>query len=166
MAACLQQKDLINVNDARQSLCHSLLSQFPKLWAEFSGQVNGLNDLSEIVDQVYTLPNLQAQLAKYRTEGSSSCKVFYTTIEGASMENLFHEKPGYDGCFACQEKGHVLKDCPYVKVFQQMQNMDNKKPFSKFQRKHPGVNVVLQEEEPEDQERSSGSDSEESKTRG
>ncbi|KAJ9050342.1 hypothetical protein DSO57_1015167 [Entomophthora muscae] len=79
------------------------------------------------------------------------------------MEKPFHERPGYDGCFACQEKGHVLKDCPYVKVFQQMQNMDNKKPFSKFQWKRPGVNVVLQEEEPEDQEGSSGSDSEESK---
>ncbi|KAJ9052015.1 hypothetical protein DSO57_1038451 [Entomophthora muscae] len=93
MVAHLQKKDLINVNDARQSLCHSLLSQFPKLWAEFSGQVNGLNDLSEIVDQVYTLPNLQDQLAKYRTEGSSSHKVFYTIPEGASMENPYHERP-------------------------------------------------------------------------
>ncbi|KAJ9057713.1 hypothetical protein DSO57_1020048 [Entomophthora muscae] len=79
------------------------------------------------------------------------------------MENPYHERPGYDGCFACQEKGHVLKDCCYIKVFQRMQNMGNKKPFSKFQWKHPDVNVVLQEEEPEDQEGSSGSDSEESK---
>ncbi|KAJ9049912.1 hypothetical protein DSO57_1019672 [Entomophthora muscae] len=39
------------------------------------------------------------------------------------MEKPYHERPGYDGCFACQEKGHVLKDCPYIKVFQQMQNM-------------------------------------------
>ncbi|KAJ9063227.1 hypothetical protein DSO57_1002525 [Entomophthora muscae] len=79
------------------------------------------------------------------------------------MEKPFHERPWYDGCFACQEKGHVLKDCPYVKMFQLMQNMGNKKPFSKFQQKRPGVNVVLQEEEPEDQEGYSGSDSEESK---
>ncbi|KAJ9058566.1 hypothetical protein DSO57_1011021 [Entomophthora muscae] len=79
------------------------------------------------------------------------------------MEKPYHERPGYDGCFACQEKGHVLKDCPYVKVFQQMQSMGNKKPFSKFQQKLPGVNVVLQEEEPEDHEGSSGLDSEESK---
>ncbi|KAJ9081983.1 hypothetical protein DSO57_1008940 [Entomophthora muscae] len=43
--------------------------------------------------------------------------------------------------------------------------MDNKKPFSKFQRKRPGMNVVLQEEEPEEQERSSGSESEESKNK-
>ncbi|KAJ9088632.1 hypothetical protein DSO57_1021112 [Entomophthora muscae] len=99
----------------------------------------------EIVDQVYTLPNPQAQLAKYRTEGSSLLKVLYTTPKGASKEKPYHERPGYDRCFACQEKGHVLKDYPYVK------------------RKCPGVNVVLQEEEPEDQEVSSGSDSEESK---
>ncbi|KAJ9063290.1 hypothetical protein DSO57_1001728 [Entomophthora muscae] len=79
------------------------------------------------------------------------------------MEKPYHERLGYDGCFACQEKGHVLKDCPYVKVFQRMQNMVNKKPFSKFQQKCPSVNVVLQEKEPEDQEGSSGSDSEESK---
>ncbi|KAJ9065520.1 DNA damage-inducible protein 1 [Entomophthora muscae] len=124
MVACLQQKDLINVNDARGSLCHSLLSQFPKLWAEFSGQVNGLNNLSEIVYQVYTLPNLQAQLAKYRTEGFSLCKVFCTTPEGSSMKKPYHERLGYDGCFACQEKGYFLKDCPYVKVLQQMQNME------------------------------------------
>ncbi|KAJ9081985.1 hypothetical protein DSO57_1008942 [Entomophthora muscae] len=79
------------------------------------------------------------------------------------MEKPYHERPGYDGCFACQEKGHALKDCPYVKVLQQIQNMGNKKPFSKFQRKRPDGNVVLQEEVPDDQEGSSGSDSEESK---
>ncbi|KAJ9066763.1 hypothetical protein DSO57_1006374 [Entomophthora muscae] len=79
------------------------------------------------------------------------------------MEKPYHERPGYDGFFACQEKEHVLKVCPYVQVFQRMQNMGNKKPFSKFQQKRPGVNVVLQVEEPEDQEGSSGSDSEESK---
>ncbi|KAJ9051835.1 hypothetical protein DSO57_1000497 [Entomophthora muscae] len=101
---------------------------------------------------MYILPNLQAQLAKYRTEGSSLRKVFYTTPEGAPMEKPYHERPGYDGCFSCQEKGHVLKDCPYVKVFQKMQNMGRKKPFSKLQQKRPGVNVVLQEKEPENQE--------------
>ncbi|KAJ9049253.1 hypothetical protein DSO57_1026578 [Entomophthora muscae] len=79
------------------------------------------------------------------------------------MEKPYHERPGYNGIFACQEKGHVLKDCPYIKVFQRMQNMGNKTPFSKFQWKRPGVNVVLKEEEPEDQEGSSGSGSEESK---
>lgn len=79
------------------------------------------------------------------------------------MDKPYHERPGYDGCFACQEKGHILKDCSYVKVFQRMQNMGTKKPFSKFQRKRPGVNVVLQEEEPDDPEGSSGSDSEGSK---
>ncbi|KAJ9088507.1 DNA damage-inducible protein 1 [Entomophthora muscae] len=36
--------------------------------------------------------------------------------------------------------------------------MGNKKPFSKFQQKRPGVNVVLQEEEPEDHEGSSEGD--------
>ncbi|KAJ9052627.1 hypothetical protein DSO57_1032402 [Entomophthora muscae] len=70
-----------------------------------------------------------------RTNGFSSCKVFYTTPEVASMENPYNKRPGYDGCFAFQEKGHVLKDCPYVKVSQKMQNMGNKKPFSKFQQK-------------------------------
>ncbi|KAJ9066501.1 hypothetical protein DSO57_1008986 [Entomophthora muscae] len=79
------------------------------------------------------------------------------------MEKPYHERPGYDGCFAFQEKGHVLKDCSYVKVFQRMQNMGNKKPFFKFQQKRPGVNMILKEEEPEDQEGSFGSDSEESK---
>ncbi|KAJ9059456.1 hypothetical protein DSO57_1002033 [Entomophthora muscae] len=39
-----------------------------------------------------------------------------------------------------------------------MQNMGNKKPISKFQQKRPGVNVVLQEEEPENQEGSSEGD--------
>ncbi|KAJ9051665.1 hypothetical protein DSO57_1002365 [Entomophthora muscae] len=47
-----------------------------------------------------------------------------------------------------------------------MQNMGNKKPFSKFQQKRPGVNVVLQEEELEDQEGSSGSTLRSQKTRG
>ncbi|KAJ9054637.1 hypothetical protein DSO57_1012067 [Entomophthora muscae] len=60
MVACLQQKDLINVNDARQSLYHSILSQFFKLWAGFSGQVNGLNDLSR--KWVYDYPS-KCQLA-------------------------------------------------------------------------------------------------------
>ncbi|KAJ9067209.1 hypothetical protein DSO57_1001846 [Entomophthora muscae] len=166
MVAWLQQKELIDVNETRQSLCHSLLSQFPKLWAEFSGQVNGLNDLPEIVDQVYTLPNLQAQLAKYRTEGSSLRKVFYTTPEGASMEKPYHARPEYNECFTCQEKGHVLNDCSYVKMFQQMQNMGKNKPFSKFQQKRPGVNVVLQQEEPEDQEFLLGQTLRSQKTRG
>ncbi|KAJ9079329.1 hypothetical protein DSO57_1036416 [Entomophthora muscae] len=39
-----------------------------------------------------------------------------------------------------------------------MKNMGNKKLFSKFQQKRPGVNVVLQEEELEDQEGSSEGD--------
>ncbi|KAJ9075130.1 hypothetical protein DSO57_1039138 [Entomophthora muscae] len=79
------------------------------------------------------------------------------------MEKPYNERPGYDRFFACQEKGYVLEDCPYVKVFQQIQKMDTKKPFSKIQWKHPGVNVVLQEEETEDHKGSSGSDSADSK---
>lgn len=158
MVARLQQKDLINVNDARRSLRHSLLSQFPKLWTEFSGQINGLNNLSDIVDQVYTLPNLQAQLAKYRTEGSSR-KVFYSAPEGREHDQPYHERPGYDGCFICQSKEHVMKDCPYYKAFQKVQGMNNGKSRPRYGRdRKPGVRAVIPEENAKEEEESDEED--------
>ncbi|KAJ9062269.1 hypothetical protein DSO57_1012485 [Entomophthora muscae] len=153
MVARLQKKDLINDNDARQSLRHSLLSQFPKLWAEFSGQVNGLNYLSEIVDQVYTLPNLQTQLPNTGLRAPHCTRCSTIPLKVPPWKNPTTRDLGMMDALPVRKRAMFLRNAP-------MSRCSNK---CRIWQKRPGVNVVLQEEEPEDQEGSSGSDSEESK---
>lgn len=59
--AQLQHRGLITVNDVCTALCHAL-ALHKDLWHEFSGQINGLTKISDVVTQVETLPHLKEQL--------------------------------------------------------------------------------------------------------
>lgn len=145
MVTKLNQQNLITANDCQRAHC-SALSPWLRLWLEFSGSVNGIENMMRIAEQVYSLPWFQKQLNKLCLEQ----KVFAMPSNLPNLNQPYHECPDYQGCFICNEKTQVKRDYPWVRAFGRFQKAGDQW----FARKPPqtDIHTVLPKSNKDDNE--------------